>query len=212
MLLSLGVPSGALCLPSSTRLCCGCKLLVQHPSSIRSVAPMASWQTPRQVAAAASASGVQEPPPTTQQQQPAVSQRVRATDAPCIVKTKALVATTEGTLSLAQGKRCSPAHPPAFARSPALRPLPRRLWAQAGLPHVLLTVIATAGIVHWQPPAAALALAAQMAGDPAVSQYGPDEGLPALREALRRKIREENGLHGVRRSKGCRCCGVAVVK
>lgn len=37
-----------------------------------------------------------------------------------------------------------------------------------------------------------------MAGDPAVSQYGPDEGLPALRDALRKKIADENGLTGVR--------------
>ncbi len=89
------------------------------------------------------------------EQQPLPSRRVRATDAPCIVKTKALVASTPGTLSLAQG------------------------------------------IVHWAPPPQALATAAAMAADPAVSQYGPDEGLPALREALRRKIREENGLEGV---------------
>lgn len=39
-----------------------------------------------------------------------------------------------------------------------------------------------------------------MANDPAVSAYGPDEGLPALRDALRRKIREENGLEGVRQA------------
>lgn len=89
------------------------------------------------------------------EQQPQPSRRVRGTDAPCIVKTKALVASTPGTLSLAQG------------------------------------------IVHWAPPPEALAVAASMAADPAVSQYGPDEGLPALREALRRKIREENGLEGV---------------
>jgi len=53
------------------------------------------------------------------------------------------------------------------------------------------------GIVHWQPPAAALQAAADLVKDPAVSAYGPDEGLPALREALRRKIQEENGLQGV---------------
>lgn len=34
---------------------------------------------------------------------PGVSRRVQDTDAPCIVKTKALVASTPGTLSLAQG-------------------------------------------------------------------------------------------------------------
>lgn len=58
-----------------------------------------------------------------------------------------------------------------------------------------------AGIVHWQPPPGALAAAAAMANDPAVSAYGPDEGLPALREALRKKVQEENGLQGV--SQGC---------
>jgi hypothetical protein len=51
--------------------------------------------------------------------------------------------------------------------------------------------------VHWQPPPQALQRAAEMAPDPAVSAYGPDEGLPALREALRRKLKEENGLAGV---------------
>lgn len=86
---------------------------------------------------------------------PAPSRRVRETDAPCIVKTKALVASTPGTLSLAQG------------------------------------------IVYWAPPPQALATAAQLVSDPAVSAYGPDEGLPALREALRHKIEQENGLKGV---------------
>lgn len=45
--------------------------------------------------------------------------------------------------------------------------------------------------------------AASMLAEPAgsVNAYGPDEGLPALREALRQKIAEENGLSGVRR--GC---------
>lgn len=47
---------------------------------------------------------------------PDVSQRVRSTDAPCIVATKRLVATTPGTLSLAQGMLvagcCAPWVPP----------------------------------------------------------------------------------------------------
>ncbi len=57
-----------------------------------------------------------------------------------------------------------------------------------------------AGIVHWQPPAAALQRAAELvaSGDPALSQYGPDEGLPELRQALREKLERENGLTGVR--------------
>ncbi|KAI3437662.1 hypothetical protein D9Q98_000112 [Chlorella vulgaris] len=89
-----------------------------------------------------------------QTEAPGPSERVRATDAPCIVKTKKLVATTPGTLSLAQG------------------------------------------IVHWQPPPQALQMAVQMANDPAVSSYGADEGLPALRDALRRQVRQDNGLEG----------------
>jgi hypothetical protein len=55
-----------------------------------------------------------------------------------------------------------------------------------------------AGIVHWGPPMQAMNRAAAMVADPSVNSYGPDEGLPALREALRRKIADENGLHGVR--------------
>lgn len=32
------------------------------------------------------------------------------------------------------------------------------------------------------------------ASDPTLSQYGANEGLPALRDALRRKVEEVNGL------------------
>lgn len=57
------------------------------------------------MAQAAGSSGAAAPPAATAAQtgEPPVSQRVRDTDAPCIVATKKLVATTEGTLSLAQG-------------------------------------------------------------------------------------------------------------
>ncbi|KAJ8608823.1 hypothetical protein CTAYLR_010237 [Chrysophaeum taylorii] len=48
------------------------------------------------------------------------------------------------------------------------------------------------GIVHWEPPADAIAACA--AGLSSSHAYQPAEGLPALREALRRKIRDENGL------------------
>lgn len=34
-------------------------------------------------------------------------------------------------------------------------------------------------------------------GDPALNQYGPDEGLPELRQVLREKLERENGLTGV---------------
>ena len=52
-------------------------------------------------------------------------------------------------------------------------------------------------MVHWRPPKGALDRAASMLGEPSVNAYGPDEGLPVLREALRQKIAEENGLRGV---------------
>ena len=35
-----------------------------------------------------------------------------------------------------------------------------------------------------------------MVSDPSVSSYGPDEGMPALRAALREKLARENGLEG----------------
>ena len=55
------------------------------------------------------------------------------------------------------------------------------------------------GIVHWDPPAAAVAAAAALVQTElhAVSQYGADDGLPQLRDALRQKIQQENGLAGV---------------
>lgn len=54
------------------------------------------------------------------------------------------------------------------------------------------------GIVHWQPPPAATALAGRVlaAGD-GIHGYGLDDGLPALREALQHKIATKNGLTGV---------------
>jgi hypothetical protein len=58
-------------------------------------------------AAAAAAPAVDAPMHAAPTQQPATSQRVQQTDAPCIVATKKLVASTEGTLSLAQGA-CPP--------------------------------------------------------------------------------------------------------
>ena len=51
-----------------------------------------------------------------------------------------------------------------------------------------------AGIVHWAPPQAALEAVAAATSDPALSQYGPDAGLPQLRQALRDKLAAENGL------------------
>jgi aspartate/methionine/tyrosine aminotransferase len=100
-----------------------------------------------------------------------VSQRVLATDAPVIAKTKHLMARappSKQVLSLAQG------------------------------------------IVHWAPPPAALQAAARLLSPPSpadaashagaqqVNGYGPAEGLPALREALRHKLAARNGLQQVR--------------
>ena len=54
-----------------------------------------------------------------------------------------------------------------------------------------------AGIVHWQPPEAALDRAAAALRSPSSSSYGPDEGNPELRQALRAKLEHENNLPGV---------------
>ncbi len=55
------------------------------------------------------------------------------------------------------------------------------------------------GIVHWEPPPRALAAAGQLLAAEAgsISGYGPADGLPALREALKQKLEEVNGLTGV---------------
>ncbi|KAL0866018.1 hypothetical protein Bca101_045136 [Brassica carinata] len=50
------------------------------------------------------------------------------------------------------------------------------------------------GVVYWQPPQKALDKVKDLVWDPAISSYGPDEGLPELREALHKKLREENKL------------------
>eukprot|EP00930_Biecheleria_cincta_P056884 TRINITY_DN42900_c0_g1_i1.p1 TRINITY_DN42900_c0_g1~~TRINITY_DN42900_c0_g1_i1.p1 ORF type:complete len:430 (+),score=88.40 TRINITY_DN42900_c0_g1_i1:28-1317(+) len=53
------------------------------------------------------------------------------------------------------------------------------------------------GIVHWAPPQEATEAAAKAAREPDTNAYCPDDGLPALRDALKAKLREENGLEGV---------------
>lgn len=53
------------------------------------------------------------------------------------------------------------------------------------------------GIVHWAPPVAASEAAAKAAGEPDTNSYCADDGLPVLREALKEKLRRENGLDGV---------------
>eukprot|EP00878_Enallax_costatus_P016901 GHUV01017742.1.p1 GENE.GHUV01017742.1~~GHUV01017742.1.p1 ORF type:complete len:450 (+),score=122.28 GHUV01017742.1:1027-2376(+) len=54
------------------------------------------------------------------------------------------------------------------------------------------------GIVHWQPPPAALELASKLlhSRSAGVHGYGPADGLPALREALQHKLANRNGLLG----------------
>jgi aromatic aminotransferase len=54
------------------------------------------------------------------------------------------------------------------------------------------------GVVHWSPPQRALDAAVAMAATPAAHRYGPAEGMPALRQALKDKVARENGLHNVR--------------
>lgn len=50
------------------------------------------------------------------------------------------------------------------------------------------------GIVHWSPPVQATEAAKTMLSNASINSYGPDEGLPALRDALRTKVSVENGL------------------
>jgi aspartate/methionine/tyrosine aminotransferase len=50
------------------------------------------------------------------------------------------------------------------------------------------------GIVHWAPPELALAAGRAAMSEPDTSLYGADDGLPALREALKTKLQTENGL------------------
>jgi hypothetical protein len=57
------------------------------------------------------------------------------------------------------------------------------------------------GIVHWPPPPEALQAAGKMLqeGGAGLSGYGPAEGLPALRDALKSKVREREDLQPERR-------------
>ena len=50
------------------------------------------------------------------------------------------------------------------------------------------------GIVHWQPPPAALEAARHGATEPSSSSYGPARGLPDLVDALSRRLTTFNGL------------------
>ena len=50
------------------------------------------------------------------------------------------------------------------------------------------------GVVHYPPPPEALERMQAAATDPSAHGYGPVAGIPALRDALSRKLSEENGL------------------
>eukprot|EP00850_Spirogloea_muscicola_P018069 SM000162S02347 [mRNA] locus=s162:37678:40298:+ [translate_table: standard] len=50
------------------------------------------------------------------------------------------------------------------------------------------------GIVHWAPPPEALQEAKEAVFKPSVSGYAADDGIPELKAALLKKIREENNL------------------
>ena len=51
------------------------------------------------------------------------------------------------------------------------------------------------GVVYWQPPKQALEKVKELVSEPLISRYGNDEGIPELRAALVKKLRDENNLH-----------------
>ncbi|KAK4765706.1 hypothetical protein SAY86_026796 [Trapa natans] len=51
------------------------------------------------------------------------------------------------------------------------------------------------GVVYWQPPKQALDKVKELVWEPSISRYGADEGMSSLREALLKKLREENKLY-----------------
>ncbi|KAF5741704.1 katanin p60 ATPase-containing subunit A1 [Tripterygium wilfordii] len=50
------------------------------------------------------------------------------------------------------------------------------------------------GVVYWQPPKQALNKVKELVWEPSISCYGSDEGIPPLREALIKKLGQENKL------------------
>ncbi|CAL9010301.1 unnamed protein product [Prunus brigantina] len=51
------------------------------------------------------------------------------------------------------------------------------------------------GVVHWQPPKQALDKVKELVWEPSISRYGFDEGILELREALVKKLHNENKLY-----------------
>ncbi len=117
---------------------------------------------------------------------PPISRRVRATDTPVIAFTRRMTAMRSDCLSLGQGIV---------------------YWRVVRLPDVCPnchwdtqpTVLPLGMLPCRSPPPESLELAAQIAQQPAISVYGPNEGYPPLRAALREKLELENGLKNVSR-------------
>ena len=63
----------------------------------------------------------------------------------------------------------------------------------------LYRISGPAGAVYWGPCHEAVAEAVKEAETFETFSYNFDHGLPVLREELRKKIRDKNGLHGVSR-------------
>lgn len=53
------------------------------------------------------------------------------------------------------------------------------------------------GVVFWSPPERAIQAATAACSTPLAHSYGPAQGMPALRQALIKKLAEENEIHGV---------------
>ncbi|KAK8551203.1 hypothetical protein V6N13_119685 [Hibiscus sabdariffa] len=70
-----------------------------------------------------------------------------------------------------------------------------QIWIQQLIRGAKNVVSLAQGVVHWKPPQQALDKVKKLVEEPSVSCYGADEGLPELREALTRKLRQENNLN-----------------
>lgn len=118
-----------------------------------------------------------------------VSERVKVTDSPIIVKTKQFIAGRQDVLSLAQG-----------AAQPSCIGMSLVDCTQASVKAPLFAESLSqccAGVVHWTPPPQALDLASEVVREKSVSAYGPCAGLPALISALKEKLATQNKLPDV---------------
>ncbi|QDZ23897.1 pyridoxal phosphate-dependent transferase [Chloropicon primus] len=71
----------------------------------------------------------------------------------------------------------------------------KKLIAEGGRNDEVLSL--AQGVVHWSPPSRAKQMALESLRGEEVHAYGACEGLPALREALKKKLLVENKLEGV---------------